>query len=312
MPKTAIIGLLACSCAAYAIAKSQARNPFQPTQRVTLSNGFSIQLPVAWAARPNLRAVPPARLASSAPPLTFSEMHIWDNPSDSSVLELGLSNNPFLGLDETALDTQIDGATNSSPALLDYLFYFFFPPPRDCLDRAFAAFQSKAGDMDSGSKKDEDESQPDFDISYDCAFLPTLADFYASQLSASLHIQRERGATHWRGRARQFYSASFYLASMESVQSNDLTFYVFEAQAESPISREMVNHFNLPDALEGAQADFFWAVGAPTPFPFVRDSTRKNVPLIQVAYAAAGPGPNKRPEFLHILHQIAAPWGAPY
>ncbi len=99
---------------------------------------------------------------------------------------------------------------------------------------------------------------------------------------------------------------------MEAVQSNDLTFYVFEAQAESPISRAVVNHFNLPDTLEGAQADFFWAIGAPTPFPFIRDSTRKNIPLIHVAYAAVGPGPNKRPEFLHLLHQISAPWGSPY
>jgi hypothetical protein len=306
MKKTAILGLLACAFAAIGFAGNQARNPFQPTQRVTLSNGFSIQLPVAWAARANLRGVPPEKLAGSAPPLTFSEMHIWDNPADSSVLELGVSNNPFLGLDETALDAQIDGATNSSPALLDYLFYFFFPPPRDCLDDASAAFQSKAGDADSRSKE-VDKSRPDFDISYDCVFLPTLADFYASQLAASLHISRANGATHWRGLAQRFY-----LASMESVQSNDLTFYIFEAQAESPISRDIVTHFNLPDSLEGTQADFFWAVGAPTPFPFVRDSTRKNVPLIHVAYAAVGPGPNKRPDFLHILHQISAPWGSPY
>ena len=306
MKKTAILGLLACGFAALGFARNQARNPYQPTQRVSLSNGFSIQLPVAWTARANLRGVPPEKLAGSAPPLTFSEMHIWDNPADSSVLELGVSNNPFLGLDETALDAQIDGATNSNPALLDYLFYFFFPPPRDCLDGASAALRSKAGDADSDSKGAE-KSRSDFDFSYDCVFSPTLADFYASQLTASLHISRANGATRWRSRVQRFY-----LASMESVQSNDLTFYVFEAQAESPLSREVVNHFNLPDSLEGTQADFFWAVGAPTPFPFVPDPTRKNVPLIHVAYAAVGPGPNKRPEFLHILHEISAPWGSPY
>ena len=310
MTKIVIAGLLACGLAALGFARNQARNPFQPTQRVTLSNGFSMELPVAWIPRMDLRAVPPGKLASSAPPLAFSEMHVWDNPSDFSVLELGVSNNPFLGLDETALDTQIDGSTNLSPALLDYLFYFFFPPPRGCLDSAAAAFQSKAGDTDSGSR-DGDKSRPDFDLSYDCVFLPTLADFYASQLSASLHISRAGGAVHWQGRGQR-YAAPFYLASMEAVQSNDLTFYVFEAQAESPLSRAVVNHFNLPDTLEGAQADFFWAIGAPTPFPFVRDSTRKNVPLIHVAYAAVGPGPNKRPEFLRLLHQISAPWGTPY
>ena len=242
MKKTAILALLACAFAALVFARNQARNPFQPTQRVSLSNGFSIQLPVAWAARANLRGVPPEKLAGSAPPLSFSEMHIWDNPTDSSVLELGVSNNPFLGLDETALDTQIDGATNSSPALLDYFFYFFFPPPRECLNGASAAFHSKAGDADSDSKG-ANKSRPDFDLSYDCVFSPTLADFYASQLTASLHISRANGATHWRARAQRFY-----LASMESGQSNDLTCYVFEAQAESPLSRAVVNHFNLPNS----------------------------------------------------------------
>lgn len=306
MKKTAILGLLACGFAALGFARNQARNPYQPTQRVSLSNGFSIQLPVAWTPRTDLRHVPPEKLADSAPPLTFSEMHIWDNPTDSSVLELAVSNNPFLGLDETALNAQIDGATNSGPALLDYFFYFFFPPPRDCLDDAAAAFHSKSGDPDFDSKG-ADKSRPNFDFSYDCVFSPTLADFYASQLTASLHISRTSGATRWRSRVQRFY-----VASMESVQSNDLTFYVFEAQAESPLSREVVNHFNLPDSLEGTQADFFWAVGAPTPFPFVLDPTRKNVPLIHVAYAAVGPGPNKRPEFLHILHEISAPWGSPY
>ena len=251
MKKIVILALLACGFAALVFARNQARNPFQPTQRVSLSNGFSIQLPVAWAARANLRGVPPEKLAESAPPLTFSEMHVWDNSADSSVLELGVSNNPFQGLDETALDTQIDGATNSSPALFDYLFYFFFPPPRDCLNSAAAAVHSKAGDADPDSKG-ADNSRSDFDLSYDCVFLATLADFYASQLTASLHISRANGATHWRSHVQRFY-----LAPMESVQSNDLTFYVFEAQAESPLSREVVNHFNLPDSLEGAQSGFF-------------------------------------------------------
>lgn len=98
MKKIVILGLTAFIFAAYALAKNQARNPYQPTQRVSLSNGFSIQLPVAWAARANLRGVPPGKLSGSAPPLMFSEMHIWDNPTGSSVLELGISNNPFLVL----------------------------------------------------------------------------------------------------------------------------------------------------------------------------------------------------------------------
>ncbi|MGH9731188.1 MAG: hypothetical protein ACRD4A_05755, partial [Candidatus Acidiferrales bacterium] len=59
MKKIAILTLLACAFAAYTVATNQARNPYQPTQRVSLSSGFSLQLPVAWAARVNLRHVPP-------------------------------------------------------------------------------------------------------------------------------------------------------------------------------------------------------------------------------------------------------------
>jgi len=65
-----------------------------------------------------------------------------------------------------------------------------------------------------------------------------------------------------------------------------------------------VDHFNLADETQGAQADFFWAVGAPSPFPFFRDPQRKNVQVIQVAYAGLGLGPNKRDIFLRLLRQV--------
>ena len=68
-----------------------------------------------------------------------------------------------------------------------------------------------------------------------------------------------------------------------------------------------VDHFNLPDEMQGSQADFFWAVGAPSPFPFFRDPQRKNVPLIQVAYAGIGLGPNKRDIFMKLLRQVHSP-----
>jgi hypothetical protein len=65
-----------------------------------------------------------------------------------------------------------------------------------------------------------------------------------------------------------------------------------------------VDHFNLPDEMQGAQADFFWAVGAPSPLPFLRDPQRKNVPPIQVAYTGMGLGPDKHDIFMRLLRQV--------
>jgi hypothetical protein len=99
----------------------------------------------------------------------------------------------------------------------------------------------------------------------------------------------------------------FYLTPMEKVEANGLTFYVFEAQGRMQLDLATVDHFNLPDEMQGSQADFFWAVGAPSPFPFFRDPQRKNVPLIQVAYAGIGLGPNKRDIFMKLLRQVHSP-----
>lgn len=96
----------------------------------------------------------------------------------------------------------------------------------------------------------------------------------------------------------------FYLTPMEKVEANGLAFYVFEAQGRMQLDLATVNHFNLPDEMQGAQADFFRAVGAQTPFPFFRDPQRKNVPLIQVAYAGIGLGPDKRDIFMRLLRQV--------
>jgi hypothetical protein len=41
------------------------------------------------------------------------------------------------------------------------------------------------------------------------------------------------------------------------VETNGLTFYVFEAQGLTQLDLATVDHFNLPDELNGAQADFF-------------------------------------------------------
>jgi len=102
----------------------------------------------------------------------------------------------------------------------------------------------------------------------------------------------------------QNYLCRLFKIMRKYTEANGLTFYVFEAQSRMQLDLATVNHFNLPDEMQGAQADFFWAVGAPSPFPFFRDPQRKNVPVIQVAYAGMGLGPDKRDIFMRLLRQV--------
>jgi len=70
---------------------------------------------------------------------------------------------------------------------------------------------------------------------------------------------------------------------------------------------ETVRQFNLPEDLQGAQVDFFWAIGAPSAFPFMVDPTHRNVPLIHVVYAGADLGGNQRPVFMKLLQNVTVP-----
>ncbi len=100
---------------------------------------------------------------------------------------------------------------------------------------------------------------------------------------------------------------NFYLPSVEQVETNGLTFFVYEAQGLEQLTLETVRQFNLPEDLRGAQVDFFWAIGAPSPFPFMVDPTHRNVPLIHVVYAGANLGANQRPVFMKLLQNVTVP-----
>jgi hypothetical protein len=91
---------------------------------------------------------------------------------------------------------------------------------------------------------------------------------------------------------------------MEQLDFSGMTFFVFEALSREQVSEDAAQFFGLPQETQGLHADFFWAVGAPSPYPFVADSSRRNVPIIHLAYAGAGP--NKRADFLRILQRVRA------
>jgi hypothetical protein len=277
---------------------SQAKPQLQ-LKRFSLLSGTSIDVSPDWIEREQMQLPPSPRLARFAPQVTFLEFTALENPKMHSALRIATTTNPFLGGDEVALEVQMHGATGSGNGLADYLFYFFFPPPRDCLDGGSEAYRAAKSQAEL---PDRAAVSPELSIRTDCKHPPTLAGFYSRQLSPGVLFQVTNGVELAGG-----IYPEFYLPPMEKVEANGLTFYVFEAQGRTQLDLATVNHFNLPDEMQGAQADFFWAVGAPSPFPFLRDPQRKNVPLIQVAYAGIGLGPDKRDIFMRLLRQVRLP-----
>jgi hypothetical protein len=268
-------------------------------KRFSLLTGISVDLSPDWVEREQMPLPPSPRLARFAPQVTFLELMALENPRMHAALRIATTTNPILGGDEVALDVQMHGAAGSGNGLADYLFYFFFSPPRDCLDGGSEAYRKAKSQAEL---PDQTTVSPDLSIRTDCKHAPTLADFYSRELSPGVLFQATNGVE----RASGIYP-EFYLTPMEKVEANGLTFYVFEAQGRIQLDLATVNHFNLPDEMQGAQADFFWAVGAPSPFPFFRDPQRKNVPVIQVAYAGIGLGPDKRDVFMRLLRQVRSP-----
>jgi len=276
--------------------RSSQAKPQVELKRFSVLSGASIDVSPDWIEREQMPLPPSPRLAPFAPQVTFLEFMALENPKMHSALRIATTTNPFLGGDEVALDVQMHDAVGSGNGLADYLFYFFFSPPRDCLDGGSEAYRKARSQAEL---PDQTAVSPDVSIRTDCKHPPTLAGFYSRQLSPGMLFQVTNGVELAGG-----IYPEFYLTPMEKVEANGLTFYVFEAQGRMQLDLATVDHFNLPDEMQGAQADFFWAVGAPSPFPFYRDPQRKNVPLIQVAYAGIGLGPDKRDIFMRLLRQV--------
>jgi len=233
---------------------SSRAKPKGELRRISLSSGASIDVSPEWLEREQMALPPSPRLAPFAPQVTFLEFAALENPKMHSTLQIATTTNPFLGGDEVALDVQMHSATGSGRSLADYLFYFFFLPPRDCLDggsEAYRKAKSQAG-------LPNQTVSPELSIRTYCKHAPTLADFYSRELSSGVVYQFSNGVESASG-----IYPELYLPPMEKVEANGLTFYVFEAQSRSHLDLATVDHFNLPDEMQGAQADFFWAVAGP-------------------------------------------------
>ncbi len=265
--------------------------PAEPTQVYALSNNISIELPTSWHALKSDDLSLTGTLAPYAPPFHFSQIVMFTNEKQRSILLLGLSDNPLLGHDSYWLDAQMHAPSGSGMSMLDLIYYFFFPPSQTCLDNALRNY------TDATMTPPSADAPPRLQVTYTCRHPPTLPDFYSAQVSSRITFEQTNSGPRAYGLVRDFY-----LSPMEQADLSGMTFYSFEAQRQGQISRVAVGHYNLPETIQGSHSDIFWAIGAPSPFPFVADG--RITPLFHVGYATPSTGPSDRQDFNRLLHAV--------
>src|SRR3979490_125315 len=167
---------------------TQAQGKVQ-SRRFSLSSGVSIDASSDWIEREQMPLPPSPRLAPFAPQVTFLEFTALENPKMRSALRIATTTNPFLGGDEVALDVQMHDAAGSGRGLAEYLFYFFFSPPRDCLDGGSEAYRKAK----TQAEFPDQTVSPELSIRTFCKHAPTLADFYSRELSPGVVYQFSNG-----------------------------------------------------------------------------------------------------------------------
>jgi hypothetical protein len=278
----------------------QAQQPQQAQasdfQRYSLEGGVSIELGPNWKAAGAGTAPPPGGLGPYAPPFRFNQILFLTNPQQFTVLQLATSDNALVGHDAYWLDTQMHSMNGTGMSLPDYLFYLFLPPSHSCMDDVLAKLTaaSRAPERD-----DSEFSQSELQVTFACEFSPTLPDFYSQQLSTGITFRQALNGPRAYGDFK-----NLDLPPMEQVDFSGMTFFVFEALSREQISENAAHYFHLPVEMQGLHADYFWAVGASSPYPFTADPARKNSPIVHLAYAGAGT--NKRADFLRILQRVRA------
>src|SRR5258706_7222229 len=171
--------LVACACVAQ-------------TRTFSLANRASITLPSDWVERTDTDPPPDRSLAASAPGAVLSDCLILENQKAPASIKLGFSDNPFIGSNVADLDLRL----RIKKGLLQYVFFYFFPPPRNCLAQArtrWSDVQRRYREelrKEAERKRDKDEEprhiptpQP---FSLNCEYGPAIGDFFAQQFSTGL------------------------------------------------------------------------------------------------------------------------------
>jgi hypothetical protein len=260
-----------------------------------ITNGVSVELPVTWTEFNPGDA--PAALAPYSPPFHLGGILALQNVPGNAILQFATSDNPLLGHDANWLDGQMHMPSGSGLSLIDLLFYYFFPPSAACIDEAMTN-NSRASFAPAPNSTSSD-APPVLQVTYACRHDATLQGFFGAQVSSGItFVQTNEGPRAYGT------TAQFYMAPMERVTSPGMTWFVFSAQRVSPVTSGASAHFNLPSNLQGAQAEFYWAIGAVSPFPWGYDGGRANQQLIHMAYAGVALGGNRRAEFMALLQKV--------
>jgi hypothetical protein len=292
--------LRAAVCGALCASPSAAQQ-----RQFTLNDRVFVYVTPDWTERRDVRVPPDPVLAGSAPRLAFSDILVLENRVTPGILQVAFTDNPYIGQDGVALQTRLQFNSGA----IAHFFYFFFPPPPSCLARSRAAFEREKREAEDRYERERERARrektspptgpPAARIAARCEFGPEMRDFFAAQISGTFQLSTSRS-----GDRAEAQLARFFLPSMEQHEIGEMTFFVFEAQAERLVNREDVEKFGFADELEGARVHFFWAIGARTPFPFLRDPQRKDLQLTQVAFATISPSGVVRPLFLDLLRSL--------
>jgi hypothetical protein len=272
-----------------------------------LAADVSILLGPSWLEFDIGAMPPPAALASYAPPFHLNALLALQNPKNNSVLQIATSTNPLIGRDSNWLDTQMHMPSGAGMSVLDLFFYYFVPPTRECIEQVltqdpkatFAALPDSASTPGAGGSSIDTSSSPVLQVSLACKAPATMMGFFQAQLSGGITFAQTSDGPRAFATIRKFY-----LAPMEHVNIGGMSWYIFEAQRLDAVGPNASANYNLAANYQGAQSDYFWAIGAIAPFPFVNDGPRPNQPLIHVAYASVGMNGNKHAEFIALLQRV--------
>jgi hypothetical protein len=276
-----------------------------------LAADVSITLGPSWQEFDIGAMPPPTALASYAPPFHLNALLALQNAKNISVLQIATSSNPLIGHDSNWLDSEMHKPSGSGMSVLDLLFYYFAPPTRECIEQVltqdpkatFAPVPNSGSNNNpsggAGGSSSDGSGSPVLQVSLACKAPATMMGFFQAQLSGGITFAQTNGGPRAFATIKQFY-----LAPMERVSIGGMTWFIFEAQRVDPVGPNASTNYNLGGNYQGAQSDYFWAIGAIVPFPFVKDSPRGNQPLIHVAYASVGANGNKHAEFMTLLQRV--------
>ena len=279
-------------------AQTPPKNPADGRIVHHLAADVSVALGPNWQEYDIGSVPPPMAIANFAPPFHLTGILALQNAKQVAMLQFATSSNPLIGHDSSWLDSQLHMPSGSGMSLLDLIFYYFFPPSAACIEQVLTQ-DPKATFAPLPRTGSGASSDPVLQVSLACKPPATMAGFFASQVSGGITFAQTNDGPRAFARI-----GDFYLAPMDRETIGGMTWYIFEAQRTDPLGPSASTNFNLPGNMQGAQSDYFWAIGAISPFPFVSDSPRANQPLIHVAYAGIGANGNKKGEFMSILQRV--------